>query len=261
MEVRTATPGDYATFSRLFPELGVPDPVPGEAKFVRDMMATTLVAERDGVAVGVAFLQILKTTGYLRMIITDPAARRSGVGRALMDDVRARFRAAGCTEWRLNTLLTNAAAIALYESYGFRRSYLSKNVLFPWSLLDGRPPEVDMVRTIEPGDDGRVERATNILPGLLADARTKRDRALYMVEDEAGIQAAAVFDPSFPGAFPFRATRPAAAFALLLALRPHARPRDESLSVVVEDQPAIADALIARGGTLRLETMHMRAPL
>ena len=73
--------------------------------------------------------------------------------------------------------------------------------------------------------------------------------------------AAAVFDPTFPGAYPFRAKTIDDATSLLHALRPHARPNDDIINVVTEDQEALADALIAIGATVRIETMHMRGPL
>lgn len=260
MVIRPAIQGDYPTFARLFPELRVPDAVPAPETFEREMMATTLIAERDGAPAGLAYYQVLDGVGFLRIIISDPSARRSGVGRALMGAVRDRFRDAGCSEWRLNVLPHNAAAIALYESFGLRPRYRSKVLGFRWALLDAQP-RVAGARTLEPGDDARIEATMNVLPGLFADARAKGNRVLRLVEVGEEVVAAAIFDPAFPGAYPFRARRPDVAIALLHALRPHARPADDSLGIVVEDQPEIADALVAIGATLRLETMHMGAPL
>lgn len=260
MVIRPAEEGDYAAFARLFPELRVPDPVPAREKFEHEMMATTLIAEREGVLVGLAYPQVLDGVGFLRILISDPSARRSGVGRALMETVRDRFRAAGCREWCLNVFPHNAAAIALYTSFGLAERYRSKVLTFPWALLDGQP-RVAEARAIEPADDARVEAQAKILPGLLADLRAKGGRVLRMIAPGAEVLAAAIFDPTFPGAYPFRAQSGEAAIALLHALRPHARPTDATLGVVTEDQPAIADALVAIGATLRLETMHMRGPL
>lgn len=262
MRVRAARDGDYAAYARLFPELRVPDPVPDEARFAAEMMATTLIAERDGAPVGVAVFQVLERAGYVRNIITDPAARRSGVGRALMEALRERFRAAGCTEWRLNVMPANAAAISLYESFGFARAYASVALGFEWALLDrGAGVRSAEARAIEPADDARVEQRLGLLPGLLADARAKEGRVLRMIEEDGHVVAAAIFNPAFPGAYPFRARSLDRALDLLGALRPHARPGDASLAVTVEDQPAIAGGLIASGATVRLEILHMRAVL
>lgn len=59
--------------------------------------------------------------GYLQRLSVDPAAQREGHGRALtLDALRwmARRRLRDCL---VNTSIDNAAALALYESTGFRR--------------------------------------------------------------------------------------------------------------------------------------------
>jgi GNAT superfamily N-acetyltransferase len=259
MLVRSATPADYATFVRLFPELRVPDPVPDAATWGRDMMPTSFVVERDGTSIGIAYYQVLDRVGFLRQIITDPTVRRSGAGRALMDVVREKCRSAGCAEWCLNVFPHNTAAVTLYETYGFARAYESKVVELGWARLDGTSACAE-ARVIEPADDAHVEHQTKMIAGLLGDARSK-GRILRMIEDGRGgpVNAAAIFDPAFPGAYPYWAHAIDHAIALLHGLRPHRRPQDDSLRIVLADQPEIAAGLIALGGHLRMETMHMRA--
>lgn len=259
MTVRPATPDDYGTFARLFPELRAPDPIPSQEKFEREMMGTTFVAVRDGRPVGVAHWLVFTDTGHLRILISDPAARRQGVGRELMAAVRDRFREAGCKAWRLNVFPTNAGAIALYESFGLTKAWRSRAISFSWSLLDNRTARYE-ARIIRPDDDAHVEHETGMLPGLVTDARTK-DRVLLMIERSDQVTAVAVFDPSFPGAYPFRAKTPDDAVSLLIALRPHARPTDDQIMIATEDQESLADALIELGGMVRVETMHMRGKL
>lgn len=259
MPVRPATPDDYGTFARLFPELRGPDDVPSAEKFVREMMPTTFVAERDGRAVGIAHWLVFTGAGHLRILISDPAERRRGVGRELMTAVRDRFDEAGCREWRLNVFPHNAGAIALYESFGLRRTWRSRALHFAWSLLHDRPP-MHAARPIEPDDDAHVEHETGMLLGLVADARSK-GRVLRMIERRDQVVAAAVFDPTFPGAYPFRARSIDDAVSLLHALASHARPADDAIMIATEDQEALADALIGIGATVRVETVHMRGPL
>lgn len=259
MRVRPATPEDYGTFARLFPELRVPDTVPSAEKFEREMMPTTFVAECEGRPAGVAYWQVMTDTGYLSILITDPAARRTGVGRALMTAVRDRFREAACEEWRLNVLPVNVAAIRLYESFGLERAWRSRALWFPWSALDGRPASFSP-RPIEPDDDAHVEHESGMMLGLVANARAK-GRVLLMIERGDQVTGAAAFDPSFPGAFPFRAKTIDDAVSLLHAIRPHARESDEGIAIATEDQEPLADALIEIGATVRVETMHMRGPL
>jgi GNAT superfamily N-acetyltransferase len=259
MGVRPAISTDYDTFARLFPELRVPDAVPSAEKFEREMMPTTFIAERDGRAVGIACWQILRCAGYLRILISDPAVRRTGVGRELMTAVRDRFREAACESFSLNVLPANAAAIALYESFGLSKAWHARSLHLDWSLLDGRP-SLFAARVIEPDDDAHVEHERGILPGQLADARGM-GRVLRMIERSEQITGAAVFDPTFPGAYPFRAETIDDAVSLLHALRPHARPADAGLAISTEDQEALADALVDLGAKVRVETMHMRGPL
>ena len=101
-----------------------------------------------------------------------------------------------------------------------------------------------------------------LLPGQLAEARGRKDRILLMLEaDDGSVEGATVFHPHFPGAYPFRMAKPDHAFALLVAIRPFALPQHDMVHVVCEGQPELADAFLAAGATLRMETMNMRGPL
>jgi len=59
--------------------------------------------------------------GYLQRLAVDPTARREGWGRALVADGLGWLWQQGCTRVFVNTQLHNDAAVALYESFGFRR--------------------------------------------------------------------------------------------------------------------------------------------
>ena len=139
-----------------------------------------------------------------------------------------------------------------------------------WAVVDARPatPDDDRVRarSIAPEEDAHVERAMRLMSGQLHVARTTGDRVFMMLEESADgappqVVGVAAFDPLFPGAFPFRVTRPELALVLLRALRPYARLDHTFIGVVVEDQPALADALLAAGAEVRLETVHMKGSL
>ncbi len=253
--IRPAVAGDHATFVRLFPELGVDDPPWDQARFIEEMMPFTLIAGDGGYAYYVIFGQNL----HVRQIVVAPEARRRGVGRALMNEMADIARRAGCTTWRLNVMVGNEAATKLYESVGMTRGFASFALRLNWSRVP--PSESGHARLIDRDDDERVEREMRFVPGRLATARATGRNVLVMLEDEDAIVAAAVFDPRFPGASPFRAARPELAVALLGALRPHARPEDTFLNVTIEDQPNIAEALIALGARVRHEMVHMAGAL
>jgi GNAT superfamily N-acetyltransferase len=273
LRVRPATAADYPTFVRLFPELGVDDPIMSQDRFAREIVPTALIAERDAqgsrVAVGYAHFRIMKDVAYVRHLISAPDARRCGVGRLLMAQIADHARSQGCTTWCLNVKRDNLPAIALYESIGFSRAFASCMLRLDWAVVDARPVPGDgrvRARSIAPEDDARVESSMRLMSGQLHVARSAAGRVLMMLEEHADsapseVVGVAVFDPLFPGAFPFAVARPELAWSLLRALRPYARPDDAFIGLVVEDQPALAAALIAAGAVVRLETIHMKGPL
>jgi ribosomal protein S18 acetylase RimI-like enzyme len=64
---------------------------------------------------------LLGTAWGVRDLYVDPAHRRGGVARALVDRVVADARAAGVRRLSLQTEPDNAAALALYAGLGFRQ--------------------------------------------------------------------------------------------------------------------------------------------
>ncbi|WP_235693112.1 GNAT family N-acetyltransferase [Deinococcus aquaedulcis] len=62
-----------------------------------------------------------EASAEVKRMYTVPAARGRGVGRALLDELIARGRAAGYARLVLETGDQQAAALALYERAGFRR--------------------------------------------------------------------------------------------------------------------------------------------
>ena len=266
--IRPARPDDHGAYLRLFPELKVDDPPMEQARFVRELMATTLVVEGadPGQIVGYSYFQIIKDVVYVRHVVTAPEARKTGIGRSLMSAIAARAREAGCTAWCLNVKPDNTAAIALYEQMGMARAFRTKVLVVDWAKVGSAGPEDEQVtaRVIDPADDARVEPAMKLLGGQIAIARAQGgDRVVMGLFDKGSGAplAMTVFDPNFPGAYPFRAARPELAFVLLRAIRPRKRANDETVTVVSEDEPAIADALLAAGARLKLEIQHMKAPL
>jgi len=261
VHIRPSSADDYPTFVRLFPELGVDDPLPGMEKWDREIRPTTFIAERDGRVVGLLFYVVLGDIGYVRNIISDPSLRRQGIGRALMNEAVLRFRRAGATTCVLNVFPDNEAAVRLYESFGLSRVHISHALKLKWDLVKRSESAGLRARAIEPADDARVEPAMKMMAGQLAEAR-KNGRTLLLLErDDGGIEGATSFDPNFPGAYPFRMAKPDHAFVLLDALRPFAKPEHDMLNVVVEGDQALADALLAAGATVRLVSMHMRGAI
>ena len=82
------------------------------------------VAELDGKVVGLTHYSFQTSTWapvnycYLEDLFTDPDVRGKGIGRALIDEVKAVAEAAGSSRLYWNTDGTNATARKLYDSYG-----------------------------------------------------------------------------------------------------------------------------------------------
>jgi ribosomal protein S18 acetylase RimI-like enzyme len=96
----------------------------------RDRDGELLVAEHDRRVVGaVTFYEDAAAEGLgwpagwagLRALGVDPAARRLGAGRALMDACLERALAARAPVLCLHTAAFMTAAVAIYEAMGFRR--------------------------------------------------------------------------------------------------------------------------------------------
>jgi ribosomal protein S18 acetylase RimI-like enzyme len=79
------------------------------------------VGRRHRLVVAYAITGYAADQGYLQRLAVDPTARREGWGRALVADGLGWLWQHGCTRVFVNTQLDNDAAMALYESFGFRR--------------------------------------------------------------------------------------------------------------------------------------------
>jgi GNAT superfamily N-acetyltransferase len=80
-----------------------------------------VVESPDGAVVGTAGVHLIgPATGELKRMWLRPDRRGRGLGRRLMDACLAEARALGCRVLRLDTQRRLAAAVGLYQAYGFR---------------------------------------------------------------------------------------------------------------------------------------------
>jgi GNAT superfamily N-acetyltransferase len=257
-----AGPEDYPSFARLLPELAAGDPLPAFEEWCSDYLPTTLVARIDGDVAGYLFYQLLTGVVYVRHVVVAPAHRRRGVGRALLFHAAQRFRSAGATEWCLNVKPDNGVAIHLYCALGMTRAYSSMALRIRWSDVANLGGSTGVgQREIGPRDDVLVEGAFSLPTGQLAEERRHRNRRVLGLFDQSAPVGVAVFNVSFPGARPFRVARGELARDLLEAMRPHARSSDETVGVVVENDPVLAEHLQRAGASVRLQFDHYRGLL
>jgi len=117
LAARPRTPVDYASF--LGTQLEDPD-------------VAVLVADHDGDVVGYAYaamegydyMALRGPAGALHDVIVDPAFRRRGVGRLLLDAALAYLKSRGAPRVVLSTAVQNEPAQRLFASLGFRRTMI-----------------------------------------------------------------------------------------------------------------------------------------
>src|SRR6185369_4520734 len=147
MIVRAARPADLPSVSRLAAQLVrqhhgldpqrffLVEPIEkGYERFLagelRRKGALVLVAEDAGALLGYAYAtleprnwnDLLDACGKLNDVFVDPAARRRGVGHALLEAVRAELTARGAPRVVLMSAWRNPEAHAFFEAAGFRRT-------------------------------------------------------------------------------------------------------------------------------------------
>jgi ribosomal protein S18 acetylase RimI-like enzyme len=91
-----------------------------------------LVAERDGEVIGYTYSGVEGTdymslrgpAGVLYDIVVDPAHRRNGVGRMLLDATLDALKARGAPRFVLSTAERNVPAQRLFDRAGFRRTMI-----------------------------------------------------------------------------------------------------------------------------------------
>ena len=86
-----------------------------------------LVAEQDGAVCGYVGSQTVLDETDMMNIAVRPDCRRQGIAAALIDELIVRLKERGSHILRLEVRVSNAPAIALYDSLGFTQLGLRKN--------------------------------------------------------------------------------------------------------------------------------------
>jgi len=103
-------------------------------KDVADMDGVVYIAEHDGGIAGFVQGVIVKHSndvmhnltheksieGWIGLLFTDPKVRNMGVGKQLLEKMKAYFSEKGCTSMRLKVSSNNKLAISVYDKYGFK---------------------------------------------------------------------------------------------------------------------------------------------
>ena len=136
-QIRRATGADLRTVAELFDGYrqfyGQPADYPLAEAFLRDRFtndesAIFLAVDPESGA-GLGFVQLYPSFSsaaarriwILNDLFVAPAARRRGVGRALLEAARGHGAATGAKRLVLSTAASNREARALYESFGYKQ--------------------------------------------------------------------------------------------------------------------------------------------
>lgn len=242
---RQATAADHSSFAHLFPELKIDDPLPDLAAW-EAMVPHSIFVESDGVVAGYGMVRIYGERGHVVHVIADPAQRGRGVGPAIMYALAKKLREASCSEWYLNVKPDNKPAMRLYEKFGMSRRHGSLALELQWTDVE-KLPHVTGDRELP--DDETIETTFGLATGQVASLRA-RNYKLLSVSESGTLQAFAGFDPTVPGAAPFRAKRPEFARDLLEQMR--ADGRQDYTRLFIENDRALAKALSQAGATVKL---------
>jgi GNAT superfamily N-acetyltransferase len=260
--VSSGTAGDYPVFARLFPELAVPDPVPSADRYAGGIAPQAIFLRDGDVVVGYAWARPRGERLHVVHVITDPAHRRRGVGRALMDALAERGRAAGHSRWMLNVKPENTAARELYTRCGMQVVLEGVLLRIAWAdVARIAPAPAVAVRPLGPADDPRFEEALGLARGDLSVCRSTPGRVFVGAEAGGTPVGCVAFDPAFPGAPLVRARAREHVRALLEGVRPHALPQHDHLHAFVEGDPALDASLVAAGAQVIMRTLRMEGDI
>lgn len=256
---RPARSDDYDAYARLLPLFASDEPIPSPEQWRTEIAPDTLVVERDSAVVGFLYGVAFSRIGYVRQLVVAPSYRRGGLGRSLMHAVADRFRTLGCHTWCLNLRPHHAATLAFYEQMGLRVRTRASAFRLDWGDVARLPPSPPcMVASATPDDDDDITAAFSVERDRLAEYRAFGARTQVVARDGDGrVVGYACFDPSLPGAFPFRVRERQHLRALLEAIRDFAHPVDGDLRVVAEDGYDEVQSFIAAGGERVLEFVHL----
>ena len=156
MHVRSATPADAPRIAEIYNQ-GVAvrsatfqtRPQRAEAFLERIAAGSTLVAETQDGIIGVAWTSPYDANDYYAgvreaTVYVDRAARGQGAGRALLNDLGARFRAAGGYKLVAKVFTTNHESIRLFGACGYREVGVHRR----HGMLDGEWKDVAVLELL-----------------------------------------------------------------------------------------------------------------
>jgi ribosomal-protein-alanine N-acetyltransferase len=127
MRLRPAQPADIAALAGVH-ALAFPRPWSPEelARTLAGTGAVALLVEDEAGVRGFIACRAIAGEAEILTLAVDPAARRAGLGRALVEAAAGVLVQAGATQLFLEVAVDNAAAVGLYEQANFARAGLRR---------------------------------------------------------------------------------------------------------------------------------------
>jgi ribosomal protein S18 acetylase RimI-like enzyme len=123
MRIRSFQPADAEAAIALWERCGLTrpwnDPRKDIARKLRVQPELFLVGEIDGRIVATAMAGYEGHRGWVNYLAIEPAAQRSGLGRALMTEIERSLLDRGCPKLNVQVRATNASAVEFYRSLGY----------------------------------------------------------------------------------------------------------------------------------------------
>ena len=126
-KTRTLAPGDRPWVGELVSEHFGSARIVSRGVLHDALSLSGLVAEADGVPVGLLLYRIVGR--QCEVVVLIAARPRQGIGRLLLDAVQPIARSCGCTRMWLITTNNNSGAIAFYRAVGWREVAIHRGAL------------------------------------------------------------------------------------------------------------------------------------
>lgn len=256
---------DYATFARLFVELGVAEPPPPPEVWATELLPLALIDEGPQGPRGYAVRDVMGEVGFVGQLVVDPAYRGQGVGRRILEELARAFRQHGCRRWALNVKRDNAPALGLYGSLGMKPTREATTFSVSRAHVDALPP-APVGLTVVPVTEQEwapLTQAFRLLPLKLERLSKRASHQLLRLahEGQAEPWGLGMMDLRGGGVlFPFFAASPGHARVLLEeALRRTST--QAPLHMVVMDDAELARLLREAGAPVDMEMLELQGPL
>jgi len=266
LDIRDAKSSDYIHFKRLFDYLELDHEPPPKKKWQKDFASKTLFAVLDHRIVGFSTYNKYGKVGHLVFLSVAPKYRQRGIGEKLVSMSAGELSGQDCDKWYLNVKPQNKPAIGLYSKMGFSVKHRSTAIRFDNKILDNlRNTEDCCVVTIDPHEYSEIEKELGLVEGMLDTYSKYVDRQMVRLKINSNPKdyktGFMCFDPSFPGAYPFKVSSVKFAIPLIVWMKSQVLHDVPYIQIFIEDNEELTSLLLNAGAWSDLQLLNMEVNL